>query len=242
VNPSPNLAEGDLLRRLPLFSRLGEDALERVRRRVVVRSVPRRTLLFREGEPCRGLFVVVRGRVRVYRANREGREQLIHDMGPGRAVAEVPLFDGGPYPADARAEEDSDLLFLSREDFQALYRAEPEIADAVILELGRRLRRAVGLIEKISLRDVPSRVGLTLLEYAGGGGPKGAGPTTGRDPRSHPFTLPCTQAEMAERLAATRESVARALRTLREEGLIRQEGRRIEIPDPSALESRCRGM
>lgn len=113
-----------------------------------------------------------------------------------------------------------------------LYRDQPEIADAVIAELGRRLRRAVRLIERISLRDVSSRVGLALLDRATAAG-AGA---------EEPFRLDRTQAELAEELATTRESVARSLRTLRDEGLIVQDRRVVRIPDLEALETRCFGM
>lgn len=199
---------------------------------MVVRPVSRGRLLFRKGEACHGLYVVLQGKIRVYRANREGKEQVLHVLGPGDPVAEVPLFDGGPYPANARSEVDSRLVFLPADAFEELYRSEPEIADAVIRELGRRLRRAVRLVEKISLRNVPSRVALSLLEY---GAAARVGP-------GEPFSLPRSQAELAEELATTRESVARALRTLREEGLIRQEGRRVAIPDAEALEARAFGL
>ncbi len=207
--------------------------LEGIARRCVIRTVPERTLLFRQGAPCDGLYVVVRGRIRIYRANRDGREQVIHEQGPGKSLAEVPLFDAGPCPANARAEEPTELIFLPRTDFELLYRSEPAVADAVIRELGRRLRGMVGLVEKISLRDVPSRVGLTLLEFAHAAGEGDA---------SRPFDLPRTQAELADTLAATRESVSRALRALRDEGLIEQKGTRVRIPDPDALESRCWGL
>ncbi|MEX2529951.1 MAG: Crp/Fnr family transcriptional regulator [Gemmatimonadota bacterium] len=223
----------EILSGLGLFGGLDRPVLERVARRCVARTVPARKLLFRRGDPCEGLYVVVRGRIRIYRANRDGKEQVIHEQGPGQSLAEVPLFDAGPCPANARTEEPTELLFLPRVDFEHLYRTEPAVADAVIRELGRRLRGMVGLVEKISLRDVPSRVGLTLLEFAhrAGGGD-----------RSKPFDLPRTQAQLADTLAATRESVARGLRTLREEGLIEQEGARVRIPDPEALESRCWGL
>jgi CRP-like cAMP-binding protein len=218
-----------LLGRLSLFRGLQAQALERIAARVTRRSFPKNRLLFRAGDPSEGLWIVERGRVRLYRANRDGREQVLHEQGPGQSLAEVPLFDGGPYPANARAQEDSVLLFLSREDFREVYRSEPEVAEAMIRELGGRLRRAVFLIEKISLRDVPSRVGLTLLEMARAG--------EGRDDGA--FTLPMSQARLAEGLATTRESVARALRTLQDEELIEREGARIRIPDPEALEDRC---
>lgn len=222
----------DALERISLFSGLSRTSLAEIAKRVSVRRMPKLRPLFRKGDPCDGMWIVVEGQVRIFRANREGREQIVHLQGPGQSLAEVPLLDGGPYPAHARAEEDSMLLYLPRAAFESLYREEPEIAHAIIRELGRRLRRMVGLVERISLRDVPSRVGLSLLEYARRA-PGGA---------DAPFTLPHTQSEIAEQLATTRESVARALRTLREEGVIRQEGARVRIPDPDALEARCHGF
>ena len=216
------------LRRLPLFARLDARALEAVERRTVIRGVARDTVLFRRGEPCAGLWVVLSGEVRVYRASAEGREQVIHLVGPGQPLAEVPLFDGGPYPASARAMETSRVLFLPRDDFTWLYGNHPEIADAVIRELGRRLRRMVGLIEKISLRDVPARVALSLMEYAEAAGELRDGGE---------LVIPRTQEELAGELATTRESVARALARLRGDGAIRQSGRRVRITSVARLEA-----
>ena len=223
-------ARGEIVRilsALPLFARLDERALAVVAARTVTRWVPAGTLLFRHGEPARGLYVVVEGSVHVYRATRDGREQTLHVQGPGQPLGEVPLFDGGPYPASARAEEESRLLFLGRDDFERLYRGHPAVADAVIRELGRRLRRMVGLVEKISLKDVSARVALSLLEHA---------EATGALAEGASFRLPRTQEEMAAELATTRESVARALARLRRDGVIRQGGARVQILDVRRLE------
>lgn len=217
-----------VLQRLPLFLRLSEEAQRAVASRAVIRTVPRDTVLFRKDEPCRGLHVVVSGTVRVYRSNRDGREQVIHTQGPGQALAEVPLFDEGPYPASARAMEESRILFLPLNEFQWLYRNHPEIADATIHELGRRLRRMVRLVEKISLKDVPARVAMTLLEYA---------ERAGRVADGAEFELPRTQEQLAAELATTRESVARALSRLRKQGVIEQAGARIRIRDVARLEA-----
>jgi CRP-like cAMP-binding protein len=217
-----------ILRNLGIFSRVGDRALEAAARRTVVRRVKAGTILFRRGEPCEGLYVVLEGSVRVYRASPDGREQVLHLHGEGQPLAEVPLMDGGPYPASARAEEDSRVLFLPRGDFEWLYQNSPEIADSVIRELGRRLRRMVRLVEKISLRDVPARVAMTLLEYAELNGPVRDGTQ---------LLLPRTQDELAAELATTRESVARALSSFRKAGAIESRGRRIRILDAALLES-----
>lgn len=218
----------EILRRLPLFANLGKEALEAVARRTVIRRVSRDTTLFRTGQPSQGLYIVVEGSVRVYRANRDGREQVLHVQGPGQPVAEVPLFDGGPYPASARAIENSRVLFLARDDFEWLYQNNPDIADAVIRELGRRLRKMVGLVEKISLKDVLARVAMTLLEYA----ERAGDPADGTQ-----FELPRTQEELAAELATTRESVARALSKLHSDGIIERRGGQIRIRDLVSLEA-----
>ena len=216
-----------LLSRLPLFSRLDVAALAAVEERTAARAVPAGTPLFRQGEPSRGLYVVAEGRVRVFRHARDGRERTLGVHGPGDALGEVPFLDGGPHPASAVAETDARLLFLSRDDFERLCRAHPEVAAGVIRELGRRLRRMAARVEKISRKDVPSRVALSLLEYAEAEGSLAEGGT---------FRLPRTQEEMAGELATTRESVARALARLRRDGAIRQAGPRVQIVSLQRLE------
>jgi CRP-like cAMP-binding protein len=220
----------EALRELPLFRGASEEALRAVALRSVYRSYPRDTMIFRRGEACRGLFVVIEGRVQVYRSRRDGREQTLHSQGPGQALGEVPLFDGGTYPASARAVEESRLLYLSIDDFQWLYRMHPELADSIIRELGRRLRRMVGLVEKISLRDVPARVALTLLEHAESAEIVAA-PEAGAQ-----FDLRRTHDQLATELATTRESISRALNRLEREGVIRRQGSRVIVPDLAMLE------
>lgn len=217
------MAESDvraLLGRLTLFRGIDDDALNSVGRHVVTRHLPAGSLLFREGQPCEGLYIVARGRVRVYRSSADGREQVMHTQEAGQPIAEVPLFDGGPYPASARTIEDSTVLFLARSTFRSLYHERPEIADAVIQDLGRRLRRMVRLVEKISLRDVPARMALTLIEYA---------ESTDALYDDGEFRLPRTQSALAAELATTRESIARALARLRDAGAIAQQGARVRI-------------
>jgi CRP/FNR family transcriptional regulator len=209
-----------VLQQTSLLKGLSEKSLTAIAGRTVVKRLSRDAILFREGEPCRGLFVVMRGRIVAYHASGDGREQVLDTVGPGNTIAELPLFDGGPYPASARALEDSELLFLSLGDFQWLYRTHPEIADHVIQRLGFRMRRLVQLINTLSLKDVPSRVATSLLEYAAAAGPLHDGVI---------FRMPRRHYELAAELSTTRESVTRALTKLREQGVIAQRGRATQI-------------
>jgi CRP/FNR family transcriptional regulator, cyclic AMP receptor protein len=217
-----------VLEGLPLFAGSSSEALQRVAERMVSRRLPRDAMLFREGEACHGLYVVGEGRVVVYQASRDGREYILDSVKPGQSLAELPLFDGGPYPASARAAEDSLLYFLSLADFQTLYRSNPEIADTLIRHLGQRMRRMVRLVERLSLKDVPARLAATLLDYARAADALRNGAT---------FSLPRTHYELAAELATSRESVTRAFARLRREGAIASEEGRVRIADLDRLRS-----
>lgn len=222
----------ELLKSLTLFSELSEASLEAVADWTSERHYSRGAMVFRRGEICHGLYIVLEGRVKIYRSSPDGREQVLHVEGPGEPLAEIPLFDGGPYPASARTLEESRLLFLPIDAFQSLYRQNPEIAEAVIHDLGRRLRALVSLVHRVSLKDVGARVATALIEYAESAGAYRDGAV---------FLLPRTQEELAAELATTRESVARTLGKLRRAGIIVQDGPHIRILDTTRLSAMAEG-
>jgi CRP/FNR family transcriptional regulator, cyclic AMP receptor protein len=115
-------------------------------------------LLFSEGDPCTGLFLVASGKIRIFKLSPAGREQVLAVEGPGSSFAELPVFDGGNYPASASALEDAEVLFISRKDFQNFCREHPEVALKVIAVVGSRLRRLVGIIEDLSFTTVRHRL------------------------------------------------------------------------------------
>lgn len=204
----------------PLFASLSESECRELVGRSHCRSVARRELLFREGEACRGLYLVVEGKVRTYRANADGQEQVLGVFGAGQALGEVSLFDEGPYLSSARAVEDGRVLFLPFAEVHALYTTHPQVAHALVRELGRRVRSLAALVDQLALQDVPTRVAAAVLRFARETGALEGGET---------FELPRTQEELAAELGTTREGVARALRTLRTSGVIGQRGPRVTV-------------
>jgi CRP/FNR family transcriptional regulator len=216
-----------LLRQIPIFAELDPGALARLAERCVARTLPAGSVLFTAGEPCRGLYIVESGRVRIYRVSPEGREQVLHVEGPGRPVAELPLFDGGAYPASAVTIEESRLAFLPRADFEHLYRTNPDAAHAIIAALGKRLRHLVHVTETLAFRDVAARLAMLLAGYAE---ESGRATSDGVE-----ITLDRTQEELALEIGAARESVSRALKQLQTKGLIAVERERIVIPDVRKL-------
>jgi CRP/FNR family transcriptional regulator, cyclic AMP receptor protein len=217
-----------LLHQVPLFAELQSDALLQLAAGCVTRRFSSGHLLFATGEECRGLYIIESGRVRIYRIDPAGREQVLHVEGPGRTVAELPLFDGGTYPASAVTIEDSTLVFLPRPAFEQLYRSHPDVAHAVIRALGRRLRHLVHLTETLAFRDVAARLAMLLVGYA-----ERAGTTT---PSGIEIDLDRTQEELAHEIGTARESVSRAMKQLQRKGLIKSAGRkRLLIPDVQRL-------
>lgn len=217
-----------LLRQVPLFAALSEEARQRLASRCLTRTYGAGHVLFTTGEPCRGLYLVESGRVRIYRTSPSGREQVLHSEGPGRPVAELPLLDGGVYPASAITEEESRLVFLPRGEFQSLIRDNPDVAEAVIRELGKRLRHLVHVTETLAFRDVAARLASFLAEYAEHHGVISESGTE--------IVLDRTREELSQDLGTARESVSRALKQLTQKGLIEPVARkRLRIPDVARL-------
>ena len=131
-------------------------------------------LLFSEGEPCNGLNIISRGKVRIFKTSVNGREQVLAIEQPGGSVAELPVFDGGPYPASAVAVENTEIAFISRRDFQAYCLEHPEVSLKVLAVVGARLRHLVGIIEELSFTTIRQRLVSTLLRLAQSEGKKTA--------------------------------------------------------------------
>jgi len=222
-----------LLHQVPLFASFSDDARRRLAERSVVRTYGAGHVLFTAGDPCRGLYVVESGRVRIFRTSPAGREQVLHTEGPGRPVAELPLLDGGAYPASAVTEVESRLAFVPRAEFEALYRANPDVAEAIIRDLAKRLRHLVQVTETLAFRDVAARLASFLAKYA-----EQHGTST---PRGTEIVLDRTREELSQELGTARESVSRAIKQLTEKGLIEPLGRtRMLIPDVAKLRTLAR--
>ena len=128
-----------VLKAAPLFSELTEPEIEFLAARTALKSFSPGEMLFSEGEPCSGLFLIASGHVRIYKSSSSGREHILAVEGPGGSVAELPVFDGGDYPASASAADPAELVFISRQDFRAVCLEHPEVALRVLQVVGARL-------------------------------------------------------------------------------------------------------
>src|SRR5215208_37558 len=215
------------LRRTALFGELKETELRALAERAMEHKLSRGEVLFMSGDEARGLYVIVEGAVRAFRESLDGREQVIHVERAGSTIAEVPVFDDQPYPSTVAAEEDSTLLFIDKRDVRRLCFDHPQIALAALKVLAARLRRCAELVEALSLHEVDQRLARLLLAEAQGRGRRTEAGIT--------FELILTNQQIAARIGTVREVVSRALTRLQQNGLINLEGRRVIIPDETAL-------
>lgn len=215
-----------VLSKVPLFGDLSEEELHALAHRTVKHHVKGGDIIFNEGDPCAGFYVVESGEVKIFKTAASGREQVLTVDRAGSSVAEVPVFDGGPYPASAMATQDTTLLFVSKRDFRTLILEHPEIGLKVLKNVGGRLRRLVALIEELSFTTVRSRLVMLLARLATERGT--------HTPRGTEIVLPTNQ-EIASQIGTVRELVSRNLSRLQAEGLIRLDGKQVIVPDVTAL-------
>jgi len=219
-----------VLKSVSLFADLSESELGFLADRSSFRLFAPNELIFSEGDPCAGLFIIQSGAVKIFKTSASGREQVLGVERAGNSIAEVPIFDGGTYPASSLAVEESNLLFIRKEDFRALCLAHPEVALKVLKVVARRLRGLVGIIEELSFATVRQRLLAYLLRLALRTSPAKQGVE---------FALPVSQQELAAELGTVRELVSRNLSRLQAEGLIKLQARSILVPSLPALRSAC---
>jgi CRP/FNR family transcriptional regulator, cyclic AMP receptor protein len=212
-----------VLRKTPLFAALSDREMHALSLRVMNRHFHRGELLFNEGDTCAGLFLVASGKIRIFKVSAGGREQVLAIEGPGSSFAELPVFDGGNYPASASAVEDTEVLFISRRDFQDFCREHPDVALKVIAVVGSRLRRLVGIIEELSFTTVRHRLIGLILRLAQASG------KVSKEGVSVEFTK--SHQDLAAEIGTVRELVSRNLSRLQAEGFLDIDGRRITVRD-----------
>jgi CRP/FNR family cyclic AMP-dependent transcriptional regulator len=218
-----------ILRKTALFASLTEEEIYALARRTTAKQLQRGELLFGEGDPCKGLYLVASGKIRIFKLSPAGREQVLAMEGPGSSFAELPVFDGGNYPAAASAAEDAELLFISRKDFQNFCREHPEVALKVIAVVGTRLRRLVGIIEELSFTTVRERLIALIVQLAKTSGTPVRGGIHVELTKSHQ--------DFASELGTVRELISRNLSRLQAEGFLEVEGRQLVVKDLAGLKN-----
>ncbi|MBI5739341.1 MAG: Crp/Fnr family transcriptional regulator [Nitrospirae bacterium] len=193
------------------------------------RSFSRGETIFSEGSESVGSYIIIKGRVKVFKLSAEGKEQILHIVGTKELLGAVSAFAGTPYPAHAEAMEMTTAFFLPRKDFLVLIRKEPSVVMNMMASLSMRLQHFTRMIEDLSLKEVPGRLAAYLLYlHERGGG-------------SDVVEIDISKGQLASLLGTIPETLSRILRKMSDRGLLKVSGRRIKLLNRKALQDIVNG-
>lgn len=217
LGPSP---VPDEVRRHRLFEDLPEADLAYLMGLARISHHPKRHMLFTQGEPCDGLFLVLAGVVRLYQSAPDGREHVVEIIRKGQSFAEAAVFADVPYPVHAETLGPCRLMFLPKEPYLAFLRAHPRHLFQMVASLSVRMHQLVVKVERLTLRDAVQRTAAYLLDMAD---------------QDLCVNLDVTKATLASQLGLTPETLSRAFASLHEQGLVAMDGNHFHVRDVEAL-------
>jgi CRP-like cAMP-binding protein len=218
------------LMEIPLFEGLPKDQLGDLASIALAKPYGRGATIFTEGESGTGFYVLLEGRVKIFKLSPDGKEQILHIFGPGEPFGEVPVFEGRAFPANAEALDSSRALYFPRTAFVSLIERNPSLAMSMLGVLSRRLRTFTVLVDNLSLKEVPGRLAAHLLYLS-------------RDVQNtDDVELDISKGQLAAMLGTIPETLSRILARLTKHGYIESDGRRIRILDRSGLKELAEGV
>jgi CRP-like cAMP-binding protein len=205
----------DVLKNIPYLKGLADEEMAAVAKKVQELSFQKGQIIFLEGDPCQGLYIVKAGRIRIFKTSSGGREHVFRLAQPGESFNDIPVYDGGPNPASASALEPSIVYLVPKDPLVGVVAKCPG-ASAVVSLLAGRIRHLNTMLENLAFRSVASRLAKLLSDMATSENPSAPAPRL-------------TQDDMAAMVGSVRDVVGRALKYLEKSGAIKLEGHRIVV-------------
>ena len=215
------------LRKLPVFEDLEPDDLAAIHRITAERRYDRNQPIFEDGRPGEGFHYIRSGKVKIVKVSADGKEHILNILGPGEVFAEVLLFNDAPYPAGAVAVEDSVVGVIRNRELEALLVAYPKIAVHIIRVMSKKLQYIQSRVKLLALADSQAKIAQALDHLVDRYGR--------RTQRGWEVALEINRQDLANMAGTTRETVSRVFRTLKDEGVIEDEERRLVVLDRERL-------
>ncbi len=193
----------------PLLANISPELAAMLSSRGNKRSYSAEQEIFAEGDSAEFLPVVITGAIKMYRSPEPGKEVIIGIFRNGEMFAVPPVFDGGPFPASASAIEDTQLLQISRVEFQALLKESAEFAYTVIAWTCEMLREKTSIIRNLATASPEHRVGNVLIKLAEAHEPE------------FPIRIAVRRQDIAEMASLTTETTIRVIRRFADQGMLR---------------------
>ncbi len=206
-----------MLEDVAIFSGLSSTELELLEHHMVSRSFQKNTIIINEGDDANSFFIIIKGAVKIFLSNEEGKEIIINAQGPGDHFGELALLDDAPRSASVITTEKSTIGIISKEDFHHVMAKNTDLALNLIRELTRRVRLLSDNVRTLALMDVYGRVAKILLSMAQ------------EEDGILVINNRPTQQDIANHIGASREMVARILKDLSTGNYITIDGKRLTI-------------
>jgi len=208
---------------VPIFNHLDTSEMSEIVKETNSVKHPRGHTIYHAGDTSDGLYIVHKGRVKIYRLSETGKEQLVRILGPGDFTGDLSLFTESVHEAYAEAMEPVELCVMSRDDFQQFILKYPAISLKVLSEFSKRLAKTEKQAANIAMETVETRIAMYLAEIAD-------------ETMRKTVTLPMSRKDLASHLGTTPETVSRKLADFEDNGWIKQlNNREIKIVDLDAL-------
>ena len=224
------MGSDQFLHQVSLFRSFNREDTKRLAASVTQQSLKKGEALFRKGSEGNALYIIKEGSIKIVLPGKEGDEVILAIFSDGDFLGEMALLDGMPRSADAVALQASEVYVLSRGDFLAFLKENENAVQSILCSLSMRLRRTDDLLEDTCFLNISDRFAKKLVELAEKFGC--------RKKNTIFIDLSLTQTDLASMVGATRESINKELRILREKGLVRSEGNRILIFNLDLLKRR----
>ena len=222
-------ATAEIIRSCGLFCGLSDVSFEKIRKIARTVRYRRGEIIFRDGEPCPGIFVVGRGAVRIFKLSPSGKEHVLHFARAGQTFAEVAAIGQFNCPAFADVTEDTVCALIPETGFRRIVNEDHAFCKEMMTGMSKWVHQLVGLLEDLVLRDATARVARHLIQ---------ADPTGGGEE----FTLPMRKKDLASHLNLTSETLSRTLHRLVDCGLIETDGRHLRIRNLAKLQDVADGL
>lgn len=216
---------------IPLFQGVSREGLRALAAKARLRTFRAGEAILGETDSVHAFFVILDGRVKLYKSSAEGKEQTLCLLGPGEPFGLCTAFANPAFPANVTALEGSTVVCIPGPEFETAARQEPVLLLNVIRILSRRLKESMALVASLSLHEIPQRLSAFLLQS----------PNGRREGDSGPVRLATTHRELAKILGVTPEALSRAFKKMAADGILRVKGRDISILDRAALEAVAAG-
>ena len=219
----------DIVANCRFFGGVTSAGLERLINIGRIKRYGKGEIVFRQGQPCPGVFIVGQGSIRVYKIAPSGKDHVLHFALEGMTFAEVAAIGQFDCPAYAEALEDTVCVLLPQEPFLNLLRSDHDLCMQLLQGMAVWVRHLIGLLEDIVLRDAAGRVARHLLQHPAA--------------EKTEFALPILKKDLASHLNLTSETLSRTLRRLAESGLIEMPDQQsIRVLDRGAMENVAEGQ